>query len=382
VIKTKGKYDYAKGSLNLSFNTYSLYVIGVSKSELIFDTVTKPRIEILAHTKFSAFDGLNSASEIIDYSLKSKMPAIGFCDRNNLQGFPDIDNAAKKFKQKALYGYEVNVLQDEIPAVINVRDDKLLIKDQEYVIFDIETTSLTNEDGEIIEFGAVKTKGGVVTSRLDLLIKPAKLVSQFTTELTHISNDMLVGKPTFKECAQQIIDFIGNSFLVAHNGINFDMRFLNKKLVQHGFGLIKNTLVDTLQISRGLHPDYQKHRLGFICRKNKIQYDDTIAHRADFDAEVTYRVWQIYINELLQLGITTFGDVNEKFNNAAVHKQLFPEYMNIYAKNKIGLKQLYKLASKSLTEQYYNEKPTLYRNQIQLARENLIVCNNPYEGSL
>jgi DNA polymerase-3 subunit alpha (Gram-positive type) len=382
VVKIKGKYDFVKGSTNLIFNAYSLLVMGVSKNDKVYDTAYRPRIEVLCHTKFSAFDGLNTANEIIDYSLKSKMPAIGFCDRNNLQGYPDIDTAASKQKQKALYGYEVSVLNDEIPCVINVSETNLPIKDQEYVIFDIETTSLTNEDGDIIEFGAVKTKGGIVISRLDLLIKPSKLVSQFTTELTHITNEMLADKPTFNECAQQILDFVGNSILVAHNGIDFDIRFLNKKLIQNGFKSIENTLIDTLMISRAIHPEFQRHRLGFICRKYKIQYDETVAHRADFDAEVTYRVWQVYINELIDRGITTIETINSRFNTSELHKQLFPSYMNIYAKNKVGLKQLYKLATKSLTEQYYDEKPTLYRKQLNENRENLIICNNPYESSL
>ncbi|MDE6476947.1 MAG: hypothetical protein K2L48_01960 [Mycoplasmoidaceae bacterium] len=83
---------------------------------------------------------------------------------------------------------------------------------------------------------------------------------------------------------------MGDSVLIAHNGINFDYRFLNKKLVQNGFEPIKNTLIDTLQLSRTLHKDLFKHTLGAICRKYKIEYSDEIAHRADFDAEVLNKV--------------------------------------------------------------------------------------------
>ncbi|MDE7434010.1 MAG: hypothetical protein K2M43_02695 [Mycoplasmoidaceae bacterium] len=83
---------------------------------------------------------------------------------------------------------------------------------------------------------------------------------------------------------------MGDAVLVAHNGINFDIRFLNKKLVQNGLEPIDNTLIDTLQISRAIHKDQTKHTLGSICRKYKIEYTDEIAHRADFDAEVLSRV--------------------------------------------------------------------------------------------
>jgi DNA polymerase-3 subunit alpha (Gram-positive type) len=78
--------------------------------------------------------------------------------------------------------------------------------------------------------------------------------------------------------------------LVAHNGINFDIRFLNKKLIQSKRSPLRNVLIDTMQVSRGINKDMARHNLGAICRSNKILYDDSIAHRADFDAEVLNKV--------------------------------------------------------------------------------------------
>jgi DNA polymerase-3 subunit alpha (Gram-positive type) len=78
--------------------------------------------------------------------------------------------------------------------------------------------------------------------------------------------------------------------LIAHNGINFDLRFLNKKLEQNDLPLIKNTLIDTMQLSRAVNTGLTYHTLGIIARHYKIDYDESIAHRADFDANVLYSV--------------------------------------------------------------------------------------------
>ncbi|GMO14349.1 MAG: PolC-type DNA polymerase III [Mycoplasmoidaceae bacterium] len=381
-IKTKGKYDYKKNSRLLVFSAYNIWVDIDKKNVDKYDEATKPRIEILTHTKFSSADGLNSASDLIKHSLNNKTPAVGFCDRDNVQAFPDIDNAIIKNDQKPLYGYEVSVLNKEIKFALNSDNVNENINGVEYIVFDLETTSISNEEGEIIEFGAVKIKGSAIIDSIDVLIKPTRPITAFTSSLTHITNEMLSNAKTFEEEIDRIIKWIGDSVLIAHNGIRFDIRFLNKKLIQLNKKPLTNVLIDSMMISRALHPDYPKHRLGYLCRVNKIEYDDGIAHRADFDAKVLSAIWRIQINELSAKGITKISEINCKLLSPNVYKTIFPEYMNIYAKNKDGLKDLYKMVSLSLTSQFYKDRPTLFRSDINECRNNLIICNNPYEGSL
>jgi DNA polymerase-3 subunit alpha (Gram-positive type) len=159
----------------------------------------------LCHTKFSAFDGLNTAKDFVDFSVNSKMEGIGFCDRNNVQGFPNIDSATAK-KQFPMYGYEVSVINKKINFCINCENNNGLIDDQEYVVFDIETTGLINEIDEIIEFGAIKAKNGIIIDKIDLLLKPNKPLPQHITDLTHITNQMLSNKNTFEQEAQNIVN--------------------------------------------------------------------------------------------------------------------------------------------------------------------------------
>ncbi|OAV63408.1 DNA polymerase III polC-type [Bacteroidales bacterium Barb4] len=145
---------------------------------------------------------------------------------------------------------------------------------------------MVNEYDELIEFGAIKIKNGSEVDRIDLFVKPVKGVPQHITNLTKITNEMVEDAPHIKPSLVQIKAWIGDAILIAHNGINFDLRFLNKKLEQHHLPLITNPLIDTMQLSRALNKDLVKHNLGVIARHHKIYYDEAVAHRADFDAAV------------------------------------------------------------------------------------------------
>ncbi|MCF0125450.1 MAG: ribonuclease H-like domain-containing protein [Clostridia bacterium] len=83
---------------------------------------------------------------------------------------------------------------------------------------------------------------------------------------------------------------MGDAVLIAHNGINFDYRFLNKKFEQHKIPLMSNAIIDTMQVSRLVNNKLAKHNLGALCRQLKVEYNDEIAHRADFDSKVLYSV--------------------------------------------------------------------------------------------
>jgi DNA polymerase-3 subunit alpha (Gram-positive type) len=74
-------------------------------------------------------------------------------------------NAAAKFRQKIAYGLECNVINRQIDIVINPHEQDL--NNNEYVIFDIETTGLNNEYDEITEFGAIKVKNGMIIDEVD-----------------------------------------------------------------------------------------------------------------------------------------------------------------------------------------------------------------------
>ncbi|GHU53044.1 hypothetical protein FACS189496_4030 [Bacilli bacterium] len=249
------------------------------------DSAKIPRIELMCHSKMSAFDGICAVGDVCNLVEKFNMPAVGFCDRCNTQSFPDM----MKSKTKIIYGYEADAQPEIIKCVINQDDQKL--SDATYVIFDIETTGFYSEFEDIIEFGAIKVKNDKIISKLDFFIKPNKPIPAKITELTHITQQMVDEEGIdIKDALIKIQHYCKGSVLIAHNGINFDIRFINKKLEKYGMELLTNPLIDTLQISRAINNDYSHHSLGVICRHCKIVYEEDVAHRADFDAEVLYYV--------------------------------------------------------------------------------------------
>lgn len=344
-----------------------------------FDDSERKRVELCVHTKMSAYDGLVDVNNLMNYLKKSNIKSVGITDRNNVQIYPDLAKATKKNEIKPLYGYQIEVLDDTINAVLNPTSNK--IANASYVIFDLETTGLYAHADEIIEFGAVKYENGNAVERIDFFIKTKEPIQSHTTELTNITNEMVQNGLEPMEAYQKIINFIGNSVLVAHNGINFDFNFLNVKLKEHGFNPLKNTMVDSMVISRSINAEFNSNTLGYICRKYHIEYDEAVAHRADYDAEVLYHVYKIMINKMSELGIETFEQINEKIQNDSLRSKSRGDDILIYVKNQAGVPDLYELISIASTTNYY-KRPTLTWKIINEKRNNLLVANAPIDGEI
>ena len=115
-------------------------------------------------------------------------------------------------------------------------------------------------------------------------------------ELTGISEEHVRNAKSFAECADQILDFIGDSILVAHNA-DFDYNFLNSELVRIGRKPLDNPVIDTLDLARSMQ-DRKGICLGQIARSYGIRYDEDVAHRADYDAEVLANTYMNMLNNL------------------------------------------------------------------------------------
>lgn len=155
-----------------------------------------------------------------------------------------------------------------------------------YVVVDIETTGLDASWCEIIEVAALKVEDGVVVNRFHSLVRPNGLpIPAFTTDLTGITNDMLLDAPSMNEIASELSLFLGNEALVGHN-VCFDAKFLSAALGRR----LPNDLIDTMRISRHVNRTLSSHRLGEIysqCVKEGTQNISGDSHRADCDAEIT-----------------------------------------------------------------------------------------------
>src|SRR5699024_4000636 len=122
-------------------------------------------------------------------------------DHRDLQAFPEAYSAGKKFGVKIAYGVEIDLVDEGNPIAYNLRDENL--QDAEYVIFDVETTGLSAVYDSIIELAATKMKDGEVVDSFDEFINPGQELSEFTINLTSITNDMVKNAPDEKTIIQK-----------------------------------------------------------------------------------------------------------------------------------------------------------------------------------
>lgn len=154
-----------------------------------------------------------------------------------------------------------------------------------FVAVDVETTGLSPMANELIEVSAIKYKGAEKIDTFSTLIKPKVSIPYRITSITGITNEMVRKSPVVEEVMPQLIKFIGDSPIVAHNA-NFDYQFLQWHS-NHSFS--KNRVIDTVQIGRKLYPYLPNHKLGTIAREIGITEDGF--HRAEFDCECCAKIY-------------------------------------------------------------------------------------------
>ena len=161
-----------------------------------------------------------------------------------------------------------------------------MIKD--YVAFDLETTGLSPETDQIIEIGALKVKDGKVVDRFMEFVKPDAPITSVITEITGITNEMVMNARDTKEIISDFVKFCGDEILIGHN-IMFDYKFCKIYASKYGFSFEKKG-IDTLKIARKVHKDFESKSLGCLCEHYHILNQS--AHRAYHDALATAKLYQ------------------------------------------------------------------------------------------
>ena len=152
-----------------------------------------------------------------------------------------------------------------------------------FTAFDTETTGITPTNSRIIEIGAVRfTKDGIL-SKWSHLFFPDQILSPFIINLTHITQEMVDAADPINDHLPGFLNFIKDTVLVAHNA-QFDLNFLNAECENCGLPVTKNFAVDTLQLSRCVFPEAERHKLDFLA--DMLGIDKGSSHRA-FDDAVT-----------------------------------------------------------------------------------------------
>ena len=126
------------------------------------------------------------------------------------------------------------------------------------IILDIETTGLEFKEGHrIIEIGCIELNKKEVGAKYHEYINPSKTLTEDNIKIHGITNEYLTDKPIFEEIADSFLEFIQDSYIVAHNA-SFDIGFLNFELEKLSKPkLSKERVIDTIKIARQRFPGQQ-----------------------------------------------------------------------------------------------------------------------------
>ncbi|MEG1997289.1 MAG: exonuclease domain-containing protein, partial [Clostridiales bacterium] len=148
----------------------------------------------------------------------------------------------------------------------------------EFVIIDLETTGLDAEKDQIIDVAAVKVKRGLIVDQYTTLIDCDKPINDFISDLTGITDDMLVNQPHIEDIIDSLTDFIGDAVICAHNA-QFDSAFLHKHWND------QREWLDTITLAQIVYPCAASYSLSWLT--SMLDIVNSGAHRALADALAT-----------------------------------------------------------------------------------------------
>lgn len=175
------------------------------------------------------------------------------------------------------------------------------------IIFDTETTGLDPQTGDrMVEIGCIEMVNRVTTgSTFHAYFNPCRAMPSAAEAVHGLSDAFLASKRLFHEHALELLDFIADSPLVAHNA-GFDWGFLNAELAVAGHPLVERSrMVDTVALARVRHPG-AKLSLDALCSRYGIDRSHRTLHGALLDAELLAQVY-VELTGGRQIGLELAG---------------------------------------------------------------------------
>lgn len=376
----KGAYVRVKGEVQ--FDKYAKEIIIMSRNivkaerpPIRMDTSEEKRVELHLHTTMSTMDAVTSMKTYVKRAAKWGHKAIAVTDHGVVQAYPEAMDAAEANGIKVIYGVEAYLIDDLGEVVTSAKGQSF---DDEYVVFDIETTGLNKEKCKIIEIGAVKIKNREIVDRYSTFIYPEEKLTDEIVNLTNITDEMLEGQRKIDEVLPEFLDFVGDAVLVAHNA-SFDTGFVRIKADELGLNYRHNTILDTLELSRTLLKDLKKHKLDVVAKRLGVSLEGH--HRAVNDAEATAEIFLKLVDMLEENDIKNIDDINIFASRTVNYNKLKSHHTIILVKNLKGLRNLYELISMSHLE-YYHKQPRIPKSKLMQYREGLIIGSACEAGEL
>lgn len=337
------------------------------------DTAEHKRVELHCHTNMSAMDALAAPSRLVRRAYEWGHKAIAITDHGVVQGYPDAVNETAAIRKsgadfKTILGIEAYEVNNDVVIYKGYQKTKLT---DEIIVFDLETTGTNPVTDRIIEFGAVKLRGLEIVDKFGTFVDPHRELSEFITNLTHITDDMLAGAPEEADALKDFKAFCGDKPLfVAHNA-DFDCGFIREAAKRAGMEFEFSQL-DTVVMSQIMLPDLPKHKLNFVAEHFGFDFNH---HRACDDAGVLAKIFvelsRRIISEYPNMVITAdmLNSLLANTDNIASAKTY---HQIILVKNNTGLKNLYRLISDSNLK-YFKRSPRIPKSELVKNREGLII---------
>ena len=344
------------------------------------DTAPEKRVELHCHTKMSDMDGVSEVKDIVKRAHDWGHKAIAITDHGVVQAFTDanhyIETLDKDDPFKVIYGVEAYLVDDLSDVAVNEKGQDL---QGTFIVFDLETTGFSPIKDKIIEIGAVKVEKGKITERFSTFVNPQIPIPFKITQLTSITDAMVLDAPPIEEVLPRFLEFVGDGVLVAHNA-SFDVSFIEQNCryedIQPDF-----TSVDTVAMARVLLPTLSRFKLNIVAKALNISLENH--HRAVDDAGATAEIFEKFVEMLAERDIYTLKELN-RFgvkNNADAVRKMPSYHAIILARNDIGRTNLYTLISKSHLD-YFARHPRIPKSEFSRYREGLILGSACEAGEL
>ena len=188
------------------------------------------------------------------------------------------------------------------------------------IIFDTETTGLDPQTGDrMVEIGCIEMINRVPTGQtFHAYFNPGRTMPAAAEAVHGLSDVFLADKPLFAERMDDLLAFLGESQLVAHNA-GFDFSFLNAELAFCGREPIgRERMVDTVALARVRHPG-AKLSLDALCTRYGIDRSHRTRHGALLDAELLAQVY-VELTGGRQIGLELVADAAETISAAALQR--------------------------------------------------------------
>ncbi len=148
------------------------------------------------------------------------------------------------------------------------------------IVLDVETTGLDYTKERMIEFAAVRLENGKIKAKYETLINPKQHIRKSSMAVHGITQEMVADAPAEEDVMPDILAFIGDYPIVAHNAI-FDYNFLNEASKRLYNKPISNPRIDSQLLFKEVYPDLESHGLENLMNKFNVKFDTR--HRAMAD---------------------------------------------------------------------------------------------------